>query len=128
MQIGNFLVTCNDFELHVSKSVPIYKRGHQLIIKLSDFFIKNDSLVYDIGCSTGKLLIDLVSHNKNREGSKFIGIDIESDMIKYVKAKQKENKISSSKLEFFNEDVVTFDFKSDFFNKLIYNTIYSSEA
>ncbi len=105
----------NDFELHVSKSVPIYKRGHQLIIKLSDFFIKNDSLVYDIGCSTGKLLIDLVSHNKNREGSKFIGIDIESDMIKYAKAKQKENKINSSKLEFFNEDVVTFDFKkSDF--------------
>ena len=42
----------NDFENHVSKSVPIYKRGHEIIIKLSDFFVK-DSLVYDIGCSTG---------------------------------------------------------------------------
>ena len=43
----------NDFENHVSKSVPIYKRGHEIIIKLSDFFVKKDSLVYDIGCSTG---------------------------------------------------------------------------
>ena len=32
----------NDFESHVSKSVPIYNRGHELIIKLSDFeFIDN---------------------------------------------------------------------------------------
>ena len=38
----------NDFENHVSKSVPIYKRGHEIIIKLSDFFVKKDSLVYDI--------------------------------------------------------------------------------
>ena len=32
----------NDFEDHVSKSVPIYNRGHELIVQLSDFFIKND--------------------------------------------------------------------------------------
>ena len=32
-----------DFESHVSKSVPIYNRGHELILKLSDFFIKNES-------------------------------------------------------------------------------------
>ena len=57
---------------HVSKSVPIYNRGHDLIIQLSDFFIKEDSLVYDLGCSTGKLLINLVGHNKHKINSKFI--------------------------------------------------------
>lgn len=105
----------NEFESHVAKSVPIYNRGHELIIKLSDFFIKNDSLVYDIGCSTGKLIIDLVKHNKNKENSKFIGLDVENDMIKYAKDKQKENKIKSSRLKFYNEDAVTFEFqKNDF--------------
>ena len=105
----------NDFESHVSKSVPIYNRGHELILKLSDFFIKNDSLVYDIGCSTGKLLIDLVKHNKIKDQSKFIGLDVENDMINFAKINQKKNKIKASKLNFFNEDAVTFEYhKSDF--------------
>ena len=104
-----------EFESHVSKSVPIYNRGHELIIKLSDFFIKNDSLVYDIGCSTCKLLIDLIKHNKNKDRSKFIGLDLENDMIKFAKENQKKNKIGNSKLKFFNEDAVTFEYqKNDF--------------
>lgn len=104
-----------EFESHVSKSVPIYNRGHELIIKLSDFFIKNESLVYDIGCSTGKLLIDLIKHNKNKDKSKFIGLDLENDMIKFAKENQKKNKIENSKLKFFNEDAVTFEYqKNDF--------------
>lgn len=104
-----------EFESHVSKSVPIYNRGHELIIKFSDFFVKNDSLVYDIGCSTGKLLIDLVKHNKNKAESKFIGLDVEKDMIKYAKENQKKNKINNSKLQFLNEDAVTFEYQRNDF-------------
>lgn len=105
----------DEFDSHVSKSVPIYSRGHALIIKLSDFFIKNDSMIYDIGCSTGKLLIDLVKHNKNKSKSKFVGLDLENDMIKFAKMNQKKNKISNSKLNFYNEDATLFEFqKSDF--------------
>lgn len=105
----------NDFEKHVSKSVPIYERGQDLIIQLSDFFIKKDSLVYDIGCSTGKLLIDLVKHNEAKENSKFIGIDIEVDMINFAKSKQKENNINTKKLNFLNEDAIIFELeKNDF--------------
>tara|TARA_A100001011_G_C14280133_1_gene831212 strand:- start:1487 stop:2212 length:726 start_codon:yes stop_codon:yes gene_type:complete len=99
----------NDFESHVSKSVPIYSRGHELIKQLSDFFVKEDSLVYDLGCSTGKLLIDLIKHNVNKTKSKFIGLDIEKDMIKFAQKQQKAEKISSKKLKFFNQDVVTYD-------------------
>ena len=62
----------NEFESHVLKSVPIYNRGHELILKLSDYFIKDDSTIYDIGCSTGKLLINLIEHNKNKINSKYM--------------------------------------------------------
>ena len=46
----------NDFESHVSKSVPGYDTGHKYISFLSDYFISSNSKVYDIGCSTGNLL------------------------------------------------------------------------
>ena len=59
-----------DFEKHVSKSVPIYDRGQDLIIQLSDYFIKKDSIIYDIGCSTGKLLFKLIEHSERKENAK----------------------------------------------------------
>lgn len=103
----------NNFESHVSKSVPIYDRGHELIKQLSDFFVKQDSIVYDIGCSTGKLLIDLVDHNKLKLKSRFIGLDIEKDMIDFAIKAQKSNNIKRSKLSFINKDVTTFDLESN---------------
>ena len=104
----------NNFEQHVKKSVPIYSEGQKLIKNLSEYFIKNDSIVYDIGCSTGKLLIDLVSQNSHKINSKYIGIDIEDDMIKFAKNKQKDLSIKKTKLDFINDDIVTCDFeKSD---------------
>lgn len=99
----------NDFEDHVSKSVPIYNRGHELIVQLGDFFIKDDSIIYDLGCSTGKLLIDLINRNNHKLKSKYIGIDIENDMIKYAKNQQKKLKIKTSKLKFINDSIVTCD-------------------
>jgi tRNA (cmo5U34)-methyltransferase len=98
----------NDFESHVSKSVPIYNRGHDLIIKLSDFFIKEDSLIYDLGCSTGKLLIDLAEHNKHKKKPKYIGVDIEKDMVRFAKNQQIKSKLSATKLKFLHEDIVKY--------------------
>jgi len=103
-----------DFEKHVSKSVPIYNRGHELILRLSDFFIKDDSIIYDLGCSTGKLLLDLIKHNKNKVDSKYIGIDVEKDMIDFANSQQKKLKISTKKLKFFNKNLVIYELdKSD---------------
>jgi len=103
------------FDNHVSKSVPIYNRGHDLIIQLSDFFIKEDSLVYDLGCSTGKLLINLVEHNKNKINSKFIGLDIERDMISHANDERKKFNINTKKLKFLAKDLVNYKLEeSDF--------------
>ena len=45
----------NYFENHISRSVPFYKEGHDLILEISDYFIKQDSITYELGCSTGIL-------------------------------------------------------------------------
>ena len=46
----------NKFEKHIAKSVPLYLEGHQIIVRLSDYFLKDGSICYDIGCSTANLL------------------------------------------------------------------------
>ena len=53
----------NNFENHINKSVPLYREGHKLIIDLSDFFLKRNSVCYDIGCSTGELLKKIDNSN-----------------------------------------------------------------
>ena len=68
------------FEEHVSKSVPLYKEGHELITKLSDYFVKDDSICYELGSSAGTLTHKLAKRHHFRD-AKFIGIEIESDMV-----------------------------------------------
>jgi len=83
--------TTKSFDEHVSKSVPLYLEGHDLICDLSDFFVKEGSVIYEVGCSTGTLTLKLAEHNKNKSSAKFIGVDIEKDMIKVCSDKLKLN-------------------------------------
>ena len=98
-----------NFEEHVQKSVPFYKQGHELIIKLSDYFIKDDSTCYELGSSTGKLSHLLSSHHNFRE-SKFIAIEIEEDMVN-----QANKNYKNKNLFFLSEDITLHEYsKSDF--------------
>jgi tRNA (cmo5U34)-methyltransferase len=74
------------FDQHVEKSVPFYHEGHDLVAKLSDFFLSNGSTAYEIGSSTGKLTSLLAERNKNKKVD-FIGIDREADMVEVARAK-----------------------------------------
>ena len=68
------------FEEHVSKSVPLYNEGHELIVKLSDYFVKDDSTCYELGSSAGTLINKLAKAHEFRS-AKFVGIEIENDMV-----------------------------------------------
>lgn len=74
-----------NFRNHIHRSVPFYEEGQNLIIKLSDFFVKRDSICYDLGCSLGDLLIKLVGHNTSKPQVKWYGLDCEPDMIRAAK-------------------------------------------
>lgn len=73
--------TPETFSKHVRRSVPFYGVGHELICKLSDFFVKNNSTCYDLGVSTGVLLQNLAQRHSHRPGVKWVGIDVEPAMI-----------------------------------------------
>lgn len=99
----------DSFDDHVSKSVPLYSEGHELICDMSDFFIKPDSVCYEVGCSTGALTLKLANHNRGKPGASFIGIDIEADMI--AKAKIKAANHPDLNASFITEDALDSDFQ-----------------
>lgn len=71
---------------HMKKSVPLYEEGHDLIVKVSDFFLTNDTLCYELGCSTGMLVHKLANRNMQKN-TQFIGIDREDGMIEEARKK-----------------------------------------
>ncbi len=105
----------NSFDDHVSKSVPLYNQGHDIICQLSDYFIKKDSFVYELGCSTGTLTFELYKKAINKTNVKFIGYDVENDMINKANEKLAIFDHNIGSINFFNEDVNQIEFeKSDF--------------
>lgn len=51
--------TITDFDVHIDKSVPNYSFLTNAIKSISDYFATDKGVIYDIGCSTGKLLKSL---------------------------------------------------------------------
>lgn len=124
-----------NFDQHVSKSVPLYQEGHKLIVKLSDFFLNNNSRCYDLGCSTGTLIYELAKRNKSKE-IKFYGLEIIDGMIEESIKRCKEfsnisilkSNIEDSELE--NSDLIisyyTMQFIKPKFRQEIFNKIYKA--
>lgn len=68
------------FDEHVIRSIPWYQEGHDLVLKFSEFFVKPDDVIYDLGCATGRLSCAL-AHYHNNKNVTVIGIDESKDMI-----------------------------------------------
>lgn len=88
------------FDSHVRRSVPLYLEGHDLVAKVSDYFVGDDSLVYDLGCSTGELISKMGARNPGKN-IRYIGFDEEEGMIKQAKEKCK----AETRAQFFVEDI-----------------------
>lgn len=92
------------FDSHVSRSVPFYNEGHQLIANLSDFFVKQDSVCYELGCSTGALTLKLAQHNAGKPQARFIGIDVEQEMITLAEEKRMSEGLAN--VTFLADDIL----------------------
>ena len=66
-----------DFDSHIDLSIPNYSFVAEQVKNLSDYFIEDDTNVYDLGCSTGKFLKELNKKDKTR----YVGIDISKNLL-----------------------------------------------
>lgn len=76
-----------NFDEHVQRSIPGYRQGHDLVEQFSDFFVKGDSVCYDLGCSTGALLGRLARRHAGRPSARWIGVDAERDMVEIARSR-----------------------------------------
>lgn len=63
--------TIEDFDEHILTSIPNYDILIEAIKSMSEYFMTEGSNIYDLGCSTGKLLKSI-----KREGVNKIGYDV----------------------------------------------------
>lgn len=98
--------TPQHFEEHVRRSVPHYDAGHELVLQLSDFFVKDDSACYELGTSTGLLTRRLAERHPR---GRWIGVDIEPAMIQQAKAALGEK--FTGNVTFMAEDISLMEFE-----------------
>ena len=90
-----------DFDEHVRKSVPLYDQGHDLICKLSDFFLPENAVVTELGTSTGTLAEKFLRYNKRRSDITYVGIDRVESMLERARERCSED----DRVQFLNEDI-----------------------
>ena len=77
-----------NFTDHISRSVPFYDIGHDLVRKISDFFVQPNSTCYELGVSTGALIKTLAT--RHHQSVNWVGIDLEPNMIKQAREELKK--------------------------------------
>lgn len=82
-----------EFNSHIEKSVPSYLKTQKLVSELSTYFLREDSVCYDIGFSTGTLLVKINNQNLGKKIN-YIGIEPEINMLKSFKRKKEFKKIT----------------------------------
>lgn len=72
------------FDDHVAQSVPLYNEVQRMTLELSNFFLRNNDTVLDLGVSTGTTIKNIYK-NSPRKNLKFIGIDESAEMLEVAK-------------------------------------------
>lgn len=119
------------FESHILKSVPGYEDGHDIISKISDFFIANNDRCVEIGCSVGKLTRLIAARHEGKNAS-FIAIDHVNEMIEKARSLTNDARISFVVADAFEVDfdaafvcsVFTLQFIPPKFRQTLVNKIY----
>ncbi|NOQ31959.1 MAG: carboxy-S-adenosyl-L-methionine synthase CmoA [Helicobacteraceae bacterium] len=94
------------FDDMLNRSVPFYKEAMSITTHFASLYLKDGGRVYDLGCSTASLLLELERVNKN--DVKLIGLDNSSAMLEQAK---KKCDLFGSSIELKETDILTFEYE-----------------
>ena len=89
----------NVFEDMLDRSVPMYQECQSLAVRWCAQFAKPNTSVYDLGCSTGSLLLKLANSIDKNKNTLLYGVDSSSAMLEKSRIKLKESPIPCKLLE-----------------------------
>ncbi len=87
------------FDKHVRKSIPFYEDIQMNVSRISEWFIKDGSVYYDIGCSTGQTIYNIFQRHK-KKNIKIYGLDLQNKMLQIAKKRNNSKKIKFLKRDF----------------------------
>ena len=96
------------FDNHIEDSIRGYTNLWSDILKYSEYFVEDDLNIVDIGCSTGKLLKNMIQNNSFAPNANYCGIEIEKDFYKNYDKDEKE----FTQLSYHRGDVRNYEFKN----------------
>jgi len=93
------------FDEHVRKSIPCYDEIQKLIAEISQNFLPEEAIVYDLGTATGEVLCNI---HKANEAKKifYFGIDVSPHMLK----KAEEKCIGIENVTFYKDRIESFNY------------------
>ena len=95
------------FDDMLQRSVPFYKESQ----KITEFFalkqLENGGLLYDLGCSTASLLLNI--HRKLKTECELIGLDNSEAMLEQA---QKKCEAYKANIKICNADILDYDYQS----------------
>jgi tRNA (cmo5U34)-methyltransferase len=103
----SFDAVADQFEGHIEQSVPNYRAGHEIVCRFADFALRDDSLVYEVGCSNGALARRFLDWNRTRTNMRYVGLDVSEKMIDAAR-RAGEDDIRAT---YLHADATTFDFE-----------------
>ena len=119
----------NVFDKHVKQSIPHYNDIQDYIVSLSEWFIKDNSVIHDLGCSTGETIKKINNLNVSNN-YKIIGYDTSKRMIDLAKKKVNSSKLKKRKIKFICKnvlDIQKFEKSSLFISILLFPFLKLSE-
>lgn len=84
-KIWSFKDIETEFDKHILHSIPGYNNIWWTCCHMIKSFISKDTIIYDLGCSTGKQTNFICNSLEELNSLKIIGLDSEDSMIKYAK-------------------------------------------
>jgi len=105
-----------DFEGHIGLSIPNYDILFKTILGIADYFLEKEAIVYDIGCSTGKLLRAL-KHKGRKEG-----FDNSSNLLP-IKVEEGSSAIAPDGIQYHNVDLN--DYEPSFANACLVLSLFT---
>lgn len=75
------------FDSHVRKSVPFYDELQRMVVELSEYFVADGSVIYDLGSSTGETLYRLAEYHSGKENLQLVGVEMSEAMVEEARKK-----------------------------------------
>lgn len=93
------------FDAHVRKSVPFYDELQRMVVELSEYFVRDQSVVFDLGSSTGSTLAQLATAHSTKENVQFLGIDVSESMIREAR-----QRVGAPNVRFVHQNILDVEF------------------